>query len=568
MTNRKMTTMIFVIACLCYCVLAEKSDKCFGVWDVKKSCDFPFIHNGTEYNSCTNEYGGEQHKFWCAVSVDENSRVEEWLPCEDPKCNDDNFVKLDTDLTTQRSPKEKEDKLWGTAVVVGILVGVLFLITLFGVIGCKYMKKKKDEKKLKSMSTARQVISNEMTEGTNMQEMNAMNLNITTANETEIVLERQTSPMNAYKEESEIVLEKQRRTIKDGDPSKINPETFLNEQASLLPYTGKCEIDRSKFEINQLLGGGNFGNVFEGETNDLVHPEQRIKVAIKMVNNSLDLSQLSVLMGEIKILDKLDVHLNLVNMIGACTTQIKDGKLWLLLEYCPQSDMKRFLLKNRETIQKDLKNKTTPNSTFERLFIQWAHGVAKGMEYLFTKRIMHGDLAARNILIGKHGETETSYVAKITDFGLSRAFYDQSTYTKQEREKIPWKWMDISFLQTGQFTMSSDVWSFGIVLWEMLSLGRLPYAGENVKDTIRVINSGYRLSVPEEIIRVKELVEIYEKVAKMCLVLNPKERWTFTDLVDYFETYLTSEEKKEYKRLEDKYIEMQNIINIDSNITI
>ena len=186
------------------------------------------------------------------------------------------------------------------------------------------------------------------------------------------------------------------------------------------------------------------------------------------------------------------------------------------------------------------------------------------MEYLFTKRIMHGDLAARNILIGKHGETETSYVAKITDFGLSRAFYDKSTYTKQEREKIPWKWMDISFLQTGQFTMSSDVWSFGIVLWEMLSLGRLPYAGENAKDTIREINSGYRLSVPEEISRVQDLVEIYEEVAKRCWQLNPKERWTFTDLVDYFESYLDSKEKEEYKRLEDKYVEMQNIINNDN----
>ena len=63
-----MTTMIFVIASLCYCLFAEKSDKCYGVWDRKKPCDFPFIHNGTEYNSCTNEYGGQQHMFWCAVS--------------------------------------------------------------------------------------------------------------------------------------------------------------------------------------------------------------------------------------------------------------------------------------------------------------------------------------------------------------------------------------------------------------------------------------------------------------------------------------------------------------------
>ena len=281
---------------------------------------------------------------------------------------------------------------------------------------------------------------------------------------------RKQNAMNEYSaNEGEIMLEMQTSTIKDGDPSKINPDTFLNGQATLLPYTGKCEIDRSKFEVNQLLGGGQFGSVFEGITNDLVHPEQRIKVAIKVVNNPFDHSQLSVLMSEIKILDKLDVHLNLVNMKGACTTQLENGKLWLLLEYCPQSDMKKFLLRNREAIIKDLKPKRTSDSEFERAFIKWAHGIAKGMEYLFTKRIMHGDLAARNILIGKHGETENRYVAKITDFGLSRAFYDKSTYAKQEREKIPWKWMDIYFLETGTFKMNSDVWSFGIVLWEMFS---------------------------------------------------------------------------------------------------
>merc|ERR1712051_517927 len=227
-----------------------------------------------------------------------------------------------------------------------------------------------------------------------------------------------------------MILDRHTSTIKDRDTSKINPDTFLKEQATLLTYTGKCEIDRTKFEVNQLLGGGQFGSVFEGSTNDLVHPEQRIKVAIKMVNNPLDSTQLSVLMSEIKILDKLEVHLNLVNMIGACTTQFENGKLWLVLEYCPQSDMKRFLLKNRETILKDLKPKRRSDSEFERVFIKWAHGIAKGMEYLFTKRIMHGDLAARNILIGISNGKDNNYVAKVSDFGLSKTFYDKTSYTK------------------------------------------------------------------------------------------------------------------------------------------
>ena len=426
-----------------------------------------------------------------------------------------------------------------------------------------YCYVKRREEKITNLKGEKSLTDHQMPEVTNDANPTEMETMIGT-NRTELVLERQMSKMNEYSTDgSDMTLEWQTSTIKEGDPSKINEDTFLNDQATLLPYTGKCEIDRTKFEVNQLLGGGQFGSVFEGITNDLVHPEQRIKVAIKVVNNPLDVSQLNVLMSEIKILDKLDVHLNLVNMIGACTTQLKEGKLWLLLEYCPQSDLKRFLLKNREAILHDLKPKTTSDE-FERVFIKWGHGIAKGLEYLFSKRIMHGDLAARNILIGMHGETENRYVVKITDFGLSRAFYECSTYTKQDREKIPWKWMDIYFLETGTFTMNSDVWSFGILLWEMFSLGRSPYAGANARDTISEINSGYRLPVPVEISQVKLLAKIYEEVVNKCLLLDPKKRWTFTDLVDYFEAYLTPEEKDDYKRLEEQYVKMQNVITAKS----
>ena len=267
-----------------------------------------------------------------------------------------------------------------------------------------YVKRRKEKDTNLKGDIEKSSTDHQMPEVTNDANSTEMETMIGT-NRTELVLERQMSKMNEYSTDgSDMTLEWQTSTIKEGDPSKINEDTFLNDQATLLPYTGKCEIDRTKFEVNQLLGGGQFGSVFEGITNDLVHPEQRIKVAIKVVNNPFDHSQLSVLMSEIKILDKLDVHLNLVNMIGACTTQLEKGKLWLLLEYCPQSDMKKFLLRNREAIIKDLKPKRTSDSEFERVFIKWAHGITKGMEYLFTKRIMHGDLAARNILIGKHGQ--------------------------------------------------------------------------------------------------------------------------------------------------------------------
>ena len=352
--------------------------------------------------------------------------------------------------------------------------------------------------------------------------------------------------------------EKQIDIIMDGNPKVINPNHFLNEQATHLSYSAKFEIDRNKFEMGQLLGSGNFGSVCEGNILDINHPERMIKVAIKTVNDPLDRCQLHALMCEIKVLNKLDNHPYLVNMVGACTSQYRRGQLWLLLEFCPYGDMKSFLLKNQEKFTKCLNHQICIDGLDERLFIKWAYGISKGMEYLSTKKIMHGDLAARNILIGSKEGQENIYVPKISDFGLSRAFYDKSSYQKQERDCIPWKWMDIYFLETGSFTMNSDVWSFGVVLWEMFSMGRIPYSGTNAKNAIDEIKSGYRLPVPDEINEVPLLAKFYKEVTKLCWELDPKDRWSFSKIAGYLVTYLTDKEKEDYQILHN---ETPNIAN-------
>ena len=135
-------------------------------------------------------------------------------------------------------------------------------------------------------------------------------------------------------------------TLLEGNIALLNSYMVLNEQAAHLSYSGKNEIERSKFEIGRKLGGGSFGSVHEGMVEDPIHPGQKNKVAIKSVNNPLDPAQIYSLICEIKVLDQLEMHPNLVNMMGACTTKFKSGKIWLLLEYCSHGDMKNFLLKN------------------------------------------------------------------------------------------------------------------------------------------------------------------------------------------------------------------------------
>ena len=134
--------------------------------------------------------------------------------------------------------------------------------------------------------------------------------------------------------------------------------------------------------------------------------------------------------------------------------------------------------------------------------------------------------------------------------------YEKTSYLKEERRNVPWKWMDVDFLETSIFTMSSDVWSFGVVFWEMLSIGRTPYAGCNANETIKEIKSGFRLPPPDEISHFKWLVECYNQVTQMCWHPKPKQRSSFSNLVKTFETYLKSEENQslDQSRLEQNII--------------
>ena len=357
--------------------------------------------------------------------------------------------------------------------------------------------------------------------------------------------------------------------INNQDASMISSRLPLKEQTDVIPYVPKLEIHRQNFTIQEKLGGGNFGTVFKGETIGLYYPGSKTVVAVKTINDSFSWNDINALLSEIKILSHVSLHCNLVSMVGVCTTTAQmDGKIFVLLEFCDKGDLKDFLIQNRKQfIDSFTTTRSLSNPIHSRLLIQWAYDISMGMEYLAEKRIMHGDLAARNILLDSGGNyKEKRLVAKISDFGLSKQMLENKYYEKFERNFVPWRWMAFEFLQDGKFQLKSDVWSYGVVIWEIFSLGKEPYHGRKYDYVLEMLERGEHLPCPEDVKNVCDwpASHIYEELAQKCFALQVEERDSFSDLVLFIRSKLIVDELKCYEQMTKK-CDDQNALLFDEN---
>ena len=158
--------------------------------------------------------------------------------------------------------------------------------------------------------------------------------------------------------------------------------------------------------------------------------------------------------------------------------------------------------------------------------ISFAWQIANGMQYLNEMKVVHRDLAARNILVG------TSKVVKISDFGLSRDIYMEDHYMKKSKGRVPVKWMAPESLYDHVYTSRSDVWSFGIVLWEIVTMGATPYPGVLPERLYSILKSGYRMTKPTGCSN-----QIFDIMSK-CWQFEPMSRPSFKELSNIFEKML------------------------------
>ncbi|XP_049548723.1 vascular endothelial growth factor receptor 3-like isoform X2 [Anopheles darlingi] len=189
------------------------------------------------------------------------------------------------------------------------------------------------------------------------------------------------------------------------------------------------------------------------------------------------------------------------------------------------------------------------------VLIIWAAQIASGMEYLASQKVMHGDLAARNILLCEEN------VVKICDFGLARTIYRHNVYKKNGEALLPFKWLAIECISDNVFNTQSDVWAYGIVLWELFSLGRAPYPGLDANlELYNMLQDGYRMQKPQFSNR-----DIYD-IMLNCWAEDPNSRPSFKDLRCRFNAMMPDEVQDRLLKLNEPYVAL-NVANAKNNGT-
>ncbi|XP_066274517.1 uncharacterized protein [Branchiostoma lanceolatum] len=319
-----------------------------------------------------------------------------------------------------------------------------------------------------------------------------------------------------------IVIITLRRQQNTGKSSTGETNVDLNvETMPLIEILSPWEVDKEDLHLGNMIGEGEFGHVVRGR---LRIPEgYQVLVAAKSIRpDRMTASVVRDFEREMSILARIhedkEGHPNVVRFYGAVT---KSEPQYILVEYASNEDLRRFLWSLRE----DFKI-TRHKRVLERL--GFAADVASGLSELARLKIVHRDIAARNVVISDR------MVAKIADFGLSRDVYVSSAYARTnqggEDELLPLKWMAVESLRDGVYTCESDVWSYGVLLWEIASFGEEPrYAGgpmhPDVCTLLELLRKNVRLQQPHNCPQ-----HLY-RIVRSCWIVDPSKRPTPEELV-------------------------------------
>ncbi|KAL0820184.1 hypothetical protein ABMA28_006109 [Loxostege sticticalis] len=326
------------------------------------------------------------------------------------------------------------------------------------------------------------------------------------------------------------------------------------------------ELKSEKLLLHEVIGEGAFGVVRRGT----LEPAGK-EVAVKMLKDFPTLDEIRSFRAEMELMKSVGAHPHVVSLVGCCSGR----KPLIVAEYCSRGDLLSYLRcswdvmvskRNAKYYNNNIESTDYRNDLFKcqlqgeysklvvnklydleglcdtelttRDLLSFCRQIAMGMEFLASNRLVHRDLAARNVLVS------SDRTLKIADFGLSRDVYEENLYKQKGNGKLPMKWMALESLTKRIYTSQSDVWSFGVVMWEVVSVGASPYPGVPPERLPRLLRAGYRMPRPHNC-----APHLYE-VMLSCWRAHPRERPTFAQLHAHLDELLNSESKHDYLSLE------------------
>nr|XP_035965327.1 focal adhesion kinase 1 isoform X10 [Halichoerus grypus] len=293
-------------------------------------------------------------------------------------------------------------------------------------------------------------------------------------------------------------------------------EIIDEEDTYTMPSTRDYEIQRERIELGRCIGEGQFGDVHQGVYMSPENPA--LAVAIKTCKNCTSDSVREKFLQEALTMRQFD-HPHIVKLIGVIT----ENPVWIIMELCTLGELRSFLQVRKYSL--DLAS-----------LILYAYQLSTALAYLESKRFVHRDIAARNVLVSSND------CVKLGDFGLSR-YMEDSTYYKASKGKLPIKWMAPESINFRRFTSASDVWMFGVCMWEILMHGVKPFQGVKNNDVIGRIENGERLPMPPNC-----PPTLYSLMTK-CWAYDPSRRPRFTELKAQLSTILEEEKVQQEERM-------------------
>lgn len=303
------------------------------------------------------------------------------------------------------------------------------------------------------------------------------------------------------------------KTIGELMPTSSAPP---HPRASAPVASSPDEVPRDDVRLERVLGEGNFGRVWKATAYGLQGSKRSTPVAVKTLKEYATNEEKRDLVREMGLMRKLGKHPHVVRFLGCCTL---DEPPLLIMELVSRGKLQSFLREHRS--QGAYYNEPEDDGCLgPRDLAQFALQVAQGMDYIHRNGIIHRDLAARNVLVDEHSQ------CKVADFGLSRSVRDSETDVYQQKSKgaLPVRWMAPECLYLQVFTTKSDVWAFGILLWEIVTLGSTPYPGLSAQEVIHAVRDGRVMAQP-----VHCRWELY-RLMRACWHPDPKERPPFSKL--------------------------------------